>query len=204
MYVHVPHPTDCMRYTQQEWSHRSASNTGNTTEDELFVTASEGTAAASHSRSSSSYRTASEGGGSRASPWWSSPVHPMSSAAHHFDADSSDSADAAEAPTMRLLSGVVSTVAATAATAAASSASVSFDGSDVSFRSMDEPPALALRDCVAELSDVGAVLLAAPKVSDVLADRVAAAAAAPERPDAQSWSRLCGNVLTKQTLKGCL
>lgn len=94
----------------QEWSHRSATNTGNTTDDELFVTASEGTAT-QHSRSSS-YRTASDGGGSRASPWWSSPVLLAPSPG---DTDSSD-----ETPAPPIAVG----------------GSGSLDGSEVSFRSV--------------------------------------------------------------------
>lgn len=173
------------------------------------MTASEGTTT-QHSRSSS-YRTASDGGGSRASPWWSSPVqaapatHPHNH--HHlFDADSSEDADIAEVPSMQMLTDVASAGHAAAATTTYDAAS------DVSFRSTDAvvTATTPTRQCtVSGMDDVGAMLVAAPTVSE---RRHCASAHAEDvggvasqlRMDAQSWSMYCGNVLTKQTLKGCL
>lgn len=60
-----------------------------------------------------------------------------------------------------------------------------------------------MRECMLDMDDVAVALIGAPKVSDGLAQGVGGDGGT-ERPDAQSWSRLYGNVLTKQTLKGCL
>lgn len=115
---------------------------------------------------------------------------------------------------------------ATATTVSADANLSQYDDSDVSFRSTDAVQASPMvRDCVTSMDDVGSVLMASPMVSEKRhycspAEASASTAttnttpasdnndvggvASQLRMDAQSWSMYCGNVLTKQTLKGCL
>lgn len=96
---------------------------------------------------------------------------------------------------MQLLNGVATTMGTTT-----SSASASFDDSEASFRS-DAAPTAAMRPCVVEMAEAGAALLTAPKVSEraLCVGRNEGGGAA-----GGGWSSYYGNVLTKQTLKGCL
>lgn len=111
------------------------------------------------------------------------------------DSGSDDSGEGStlEAPTMRLLRGCLSVGAANG-------------GSDMSFRSSGDEQTLAastltdepdIREIVHSMDDVGAVLLAQPKVSEA-PSQLSVACAAP------SWSSYYSSALAKHTLKGCL